>query len=298
MQIKKQITTLKSVTLVNDFNNALNAIPSTKELVRIYNLETNKKLGQNFLLDDTITDKILFNLPSIKDKTILEVGAGPGGLTRSILACHPKKLYAIEYDHRCIPILELIKTKAPDVLEIIQADALKFDENSIGIGKDEKISIIANLPYNIGSGLVLRWLHNMSKFEFIVVMLQKEVALRLAAKVGDQDYSRLSIVAQSVADVDIMFELGPKNFYPPPKVGSAVVRLIPKSSEKTVNLKLLGKVTQVAFNLRRKKIKTSLASILSESDFEQLSLDVNKRAEELTLQDYLSITNFIEAKSE
>lgn len=261
-------------------------------MIRVYNLETSKKLGQNFLLDDYITDQILNHLPNLTGKTILEVGPGPGGLTRSILFREPKALYAVEYDHRCIPILNLIENKAAGVLKVIEADALRFDENSI----DGKISIIANLPYNIGSSLVLKWLENIDKFEFIAVMLQKEVAERLCAPPSSDDYGRLSIIAQSMADVDILFDIEPHHFYPPPKVTSSVVRLIPKANRKEIDLKLLSKVTAAAFGLRRKKIKTSMSGVISPADLELLGIDINKRAEDLEVNEYINIVEFLTSR--
>ncbi|MDF3047141.1 MAG: rsmA [Candidatus Midichloriaceae bacterium] len=270
----------------------LKTLPKTSELIRIYNLETNKKLGQNFLLDDSITDQILNHLPNLSDKTILEVGPGPGGLTRSILFKEPKKLYAVEYDHNCIPILQLIEKETDGVLKVIQADALTFDEATI----EGKISIIANLPYNIGSSLVLKWLANIDKFEFIAVMLQKEVAERICAEPSTKSYGRLSIAAQSVADVDIMLEVDPHHFYPPPKVTSTVVRLIPKKDRIPLDSKILEKVTAAAFGLKRKKIKTSMKSIISAEDLALLNIDSNKRAEDLAVAEYIKITQFLMAR--
>jgi 16S rRNA (adenine1518-N6/adenine1519-N6)-dimethyltransferase len=270
----------------------LSNLPSTKELIGIYNLETSKKLGQNFLLDESITDQILSYLPSLAGKIILEVGPGPGGLTRSILFRHPKILYAIEYDNRCIPILQMIEKQADGVLKVIEGDALKFDENTI----NGKLSIIANLPYNIGSNLVLKWIENIAKFEFITVMLQKEVAERICAKRSSKDYGRLSVIVQSVADSDILFELEPHHFYPPPKVTSAVLRLTPKENHEKVDLKLLSRITAAAFGLRRKKIKTSLARIISFADLQALNIDSNKRAEDLSVEEYLKIAEFLRAK--
>ncbi len=267
----------------------LSNLPPTKELIKVYNLETSKKLGQNFLTDDSITDQILNHLPGLSGKTILEVGPGPGGLTRSILFREPKILYAIEYDHHCIPILHMIEKEAGGVLKVIEGDALQFDENTI----EGKISVIANLPYNIGSSLVLKWLDNIDKFEFIAVMLQKEVAERLCAKASTAEYGRLSIIAQSVADADILFEIEPYHFYPPPKVTSAVLRLIPKSNRKKIDLKLLSKVTAAAFGLRRKKIRTSMASVIPEAELANLGIDSNKRAEDLTVSEYIQITEFL-----
>jgi len=270
----------------------LKNLPKTSELIRIYNLETNKKLGQNFLLDDSITDQILNHLPNLSNKRILEVGPGPGGLTRSILFKEPEELYAVEYDHNCIPILRLIEKEAGGVLKVIQADALTFDETIIpGI-----ISIIANLPYNIGSSLVLKWLANIDKFEFIAVMLQKEVAERICAAPSTKSYGRLSIAAQSVAGVDIMLEVYPHHFYPPPKVTSTVVRLIPKKDRIPVDSKILEKVTAAAFGLKRKKIKTSMKSIISAEDLELLNIDANKRAEDLEVAEYIKITQFLAAR--
>lgn len=270
----------------------IRALPNTKQFVAMHRIEATKSLGQNFLFDESITDQILIHIGDIAGKTILEVGPGPGGLTRSILYANPAKLIAIEFDKNCMPILNAIQEAAEGVLEVVNTDAMTFDENSI----PGKLGIISNLPYNMGTQLVLKWLANAEKFEFIVVMLQKEVAERLAAEVSSEYYGRLSIIAQTICDVDLLFDLEPHHFSPPPKVTSTVVRLVPKVLHKPVDLKLLGKVTERAFSMRRKKIRTSLSMYLKDEDFANLSIDSNKRAEDLSVFEYNSIVEYLKIK--
>lgn len=267
----------------------LRALPSTKQFVEKFRLETSKGLSQNFLFDDTITDQILLNLADISGKTVLEIGPGPGGLTRSILYRKPKELVAIELDKRCLPILEIISSAAEGALKIINADALMFDESEI----PGKLCIISNLPYNIGTQIVLKWLDNIDKFEFIAVMLQKEVAERLAAKESTEHYGRLSIITQTLCDVDILFDVEPQYFYPPPKVTSTIVRLIPKAQKSDVNLKVLGQITDAAFKMRRKQIKKSLSNFLKEDEFVKLGIEPTMRPEDLSIADFHKIAMYV-----
>lgn len=267
-------------------------LPSTKEFIKIYKLQTDKKLGQNFLYDDSVTDLILNHMGSLAGKTVLEIGPGPGGLTRSILHQKPDKLVCVEYDQRLDPILSTIRASSDDVMELVYADALRWDENQL----PGKVTVIANLPYNIGTQLILKWLYNYKKFESITVMLQKEVALRIAAQTSDNHYGRLSILTNLIADTEVLMELEPELFFPPPKVNSAVVRITPKTDAPDFNFDILERVTNTAFAHRRKKIRTSLSPLLAEQDFVTLGLDENLRAEDVSPAEYLRVVKFLEGK--
>ncbi|MFI4983719.1 MAG: 16S rRNA (adenine(1518)-N(6)/adenine(1519)-N(6))-dimethyltransferase RsmA [Rickettsiales bacterium] len=247
---------------------------SIREVIKKYNLEPNKKLGQNFLFDPSITDQIVSLCGDLSHSNVLEVGPGPGLLTRSIISSKPHSFIAIEADERCVLALAELEG-----VKVIHGDALRFVENDI----EGKVTVIANLPYNIGTELIFKWLENLSKFEFFVLMLQKEVVERICAEPNTKKYGKLSVMLQSVCEVETLFDIDPEFFYPPPKVISTVVRIIPKKDTQ-VNLRKLSKLCTLAFNQRRKMIKTTLSSLkLPES------VDQSQRAENLTVAEFLAI---------
>lgn len=270
----------------------LDSLPPVKEIIRKYKLLPDKKLGQHFLLDSSITDQIVLSAGSLKEKTIMEIGAGPGGLTRSLLASEAKKVVAVETDNRCIAALNEIQAVAGDRLEVIQTDALKFDESTI---TDQKITIIANLPYNIGTALLLKWLERPELFESIIVMLQKEVVDKIIAQPKAKNYGRLAILCQWLCEVETIFDLEPFYFYPPPKVDSSVIRLIPRIKvQYPCDKKRLERITAQAFSMRRKIIKTSLKGILGADitqKLEALDINPNCRAEELSVEQFCRIAS-------
>lgn len=270
----------------------LSIIPSTKTLIQTYNLDANKKLGQNFLIDQSIPDKIIASIPPILDEVVIEVGPGPGALTRAILSACPLKLYAIEYDPRFIPLLETIASASNNKLQVLQADAMQFDENTI----QGTPHVIANLPYNIGTALLIKWLHNITKFASITVMLQKEVVDRIVAPLGSSEYGRLTVLSNTLAFVERLLEVPPECFWPSPKVTSSVVRIVPKHLEEKIDLRILGQVTVAGFGMRRKKIRSSLSSVISETELLDIGIDPNKRAQELSHEDFCSITRYLSLK--
>ena len=216
-----------------------NNLPSIAKLAAKHGIVPLKKLGQNFIFDETLCDKIV-KASGLQDGNIaLEIGPGPAGLTRSILKASSGKLTVIEMDARCIPLLEEIKTVYPNLI-IKQADALKVSLSEIVT--DEKITIISNLPYNIGSVLLTSWLLQSEKINSMTLMLQKEVVDRIIAKAGTKSYGRLSVICQIVCKITKCFDVSPKAFYPEPKIWSSVVRLEPK--ENTPNLQLLTKIAR------------------------------------------------------
>lgn len=270
-----------------------NNLPSIAKLAAKHGIVPLKKLGQNFIFDETLCDKIV-KASGLQDGNIaLEIGPGPAGLTRSILKASSGKLTVIEMDARCIPLLEEIKTVYPNLI-IKQADALKVSLSEIVT--DEKITIISNLPYNIGSVLLTSWLLQSEKINSMTLMLQKEVVDRIIAKAGTKSYGRLSIICQIVGKITKCFDVSPKPFYPEPKIWSSVVRLEPK--ENVPNLQLLTKIEQItnlAFSGRRKMIKSSLKALSPDISIilEKLSIKESLRAEDLLPENYLALAEAI-----
>lgn len=265
-------------------------LPSIAAHAKSHGITPQRKLGQNFIFDASLCDKIVRTVPSIKGKTVLEIGPGPGGLTRSILALEPSKLIVIEKDPRCLDLLLDIQKLHPN-LEIIEADALKIKLPDV-TGKG-KLHIISNLPYNIGTELVFRWLEYPEFIESMTLMLQKEVVDRICAKPSTKDYGKLTVMCQIATHTCKEFDVSPAAFYPPPKVHSAIVTLIPKEPYLDKDLiKKVGEIAHNAFTARRKMLKTSL-KIVPSKVFADLSLERTLRAEDLTPENYLSIASTI-----
>jgi 16S rRNA (adenine1518-N6/adenine1519-N6)-dimethyltransferase len=247
-----------------------------------------KKYSQNFVFDSTLCDKIVRASGIKRNDLVLEVGPGTAGLTKSILKYSPENLTVIEMDKRCIPLLEDIKFDFP-FLNIIIADALEYDISQLG---SNKVNIISNLPYQIGTELVIRWLKKANLISSITVMLQKEVVDRIRAQVSTKAYGRLSVICQLVCDIEKCFDVSPEAFYPPPKVHSTIVKLTPKTAQ--MDLEVFNKVeliTKLAFGQRRKMLKSSLKNIASNIEiiFEELNIISTHRAENLSPKDYLNI---------
>ena len=270
-------------------------ILTTKEFVTKYDLMAKKALGQNFLLDSNIVDKIMRlsldrqGKESLLGEKVVEVGPGPGGLTQAVLRCNPSELKVIEMDDRCLSILGEIKEYYTQ-LEIINGDALKFDWDE-NFNKNGKYHIVSNLPYNISVVLLMGWLENIEKFSSLTLMFQKEVADRIMAETGSKDYGRVSVIAQLQTDVIRLFDLSPSCFVPQPKIWSSVLLFKPK--EDVVDSKVLEKVsylTGLAFSKRRKMIRQSLKEVPNILGIlEELLLEPTLRAEDLSPMDYLNI---------
>ena len=234
-------------------------LPTLKQVLQANGLFARKSLGQHFLLDSTLTDKIA--RLAAPHPAIIEVGPGPGGLTRSLLNARTDHLSVIETDERFIPILEHIKQASEGRLQILHANALKI--NPAELSTYRPLRICANLPYNVGTKLLVDWLSAQPPFwDRLVLMLQKEVAERIAARPGDKAYGRLAVLAGSVASPHIAFEVPANAFSPPPKVDSAVIVLdvLPKD-KRFSHLKLLSQVTAAAFGQRRKMLRASLKNL-------------------------------------
>ena len=273
-------------------------LPSLKETVDKYQLLAKKSLGQNFLLDMNITDKIIRNslqlqgMPDFSADYVYEVGPGPGGLTRAILKANPKLLTVIEMDKRCIEIMHDIQAVVGNQLQIVEGDALKFDFNKKA---EYSKHIISNLPYNISVPLLIGWLKNISNFKSLTLMFQKEVAERIMAETGNKNYGRISVLAQLVCKIDKLFDLNPNCFVPAPKIWSSVLLFRPL--EQVVSSEVLErveKITEAAFGQRRKMIRQSLKHIPNLAEIcEQIGIDLTARAENLTPEQYLELAQKI-----
>lgn len=272
-------------------------LPPLRDVIAAHNLRAEKSLGQNFLLDGNITDKIVRGAGDLSGLTVFEIGPGPGGLTRSILKSDAEKLIAIEFDRRAVGALQDLQSLFPHRLHIIHANALKTDLQSLAAGP---MAIIANLPYNIATPLLIGWLKQIrtdaKTCRSMTLMFQKEVAERILASPGTKAYGRLSVISQWLCNVKKIYDLPPGAFTPPPKVNSAVVHFTPRQlPPESPSFETLETVTAAAFNQRRKMIRSSLknyAGIL-----EQLQIDGTRRAEELTTEDYLNISLLAEKAS-
>lgn len=272
---------------------------TAKDLAKKYQLVAKKSLGQNFIFDQNFTNKIVKIAGDITNKTVIEIGPGPGGLTLSILIANPKKLIAIEKDRIAVEILkDLANNFPPQQLEIINQDALSLDLETL---TEDRFKIIANLPYNIGTALLIKWLKNLSKIDSIHIMLQKEVARRIVAKVGDSCYGRLAVIANYLCDTKILMTVPPTVFTPQPKVDSAIVELIPKKScnilQPQLSLEILEKATAILFNQPRKMLKSPLKKMFGNdyiSIMQQLipNLNTSLRPQNLAITDCITIAKY------
>lgn len=267
----------------------LEALPPLRDVIEQHDLRAQKALGQNFLLDQNITDKIAKLAGDLRDKTVFEIGPGPGGLTRSLLRAGAKKVIAIEFDSRAVKALQSLKDAAGERLEIIEGDALQADLLSLAQGPR---AIVANLPYNIATPLLVGWLkqirNDTDSFQSMTLMFQKEVGDRICAAPGTKAYGRLAILAQWLCRASTVYDLPPTAFSPPPKVNSSVVHFIPKPlSDHPPAFKAVEAVTAAAFNQRRKMIRQSLKAYLPQ--IEALGLMPTARAETLQIEDFLNI---------
>ena len=261
------------------------------ETLKIHGLWTNKNLGQHFLLDMNITDKIARLAAPLDGVNVVEIGPGPGGLTRALIQ-NGAQVLAIEMDERFLPPLDDI-SRASGKLRVLNANGLKVDIAQ-EIGYSQKIKLVSNLPYNVGTKMLTNWLTAYPLFwTQAVLMFQKEVAQRIAANPGDNTYGRLAILTQSVCTAHIAFDVPAKDFTPPPKVDSAVIVLNPlPESQRFSDLKLLGEVTMAAFGQRRKMLRVSLKSIAKKygtSPAEWLAdcaIDPQRRPETVSVADF------------
>lgn len=272
----------------------ISTLPPLREVIAAHDLRAKKSLGQNFLLDSNITDKIAGLCGDLSAHTIFEIGPGPGGLTRSLLKAGAKKVIAIEFDEKAVAALTGLQAVAGERLEVLHRDAL--EENLLALAAAPR-GIIANLPYNVATPLLIGWLgqieQDRANYDFMALMFQREVADRLAAQPGTKAYGRLSVMAQWLCHVSRAYDLPPSAFTPPPKVNSAVVVFKPKARDKDApSFKVMEALLAQAFQQRRKMIRASLKAHIGA--IESCGLDPTMRAENLGVEDYIRLAQAIE----
>lgn len=274
-------------------------LPPLRDVIERYELRAKKSLGQNFLLDLNLTRKIARACGDLGDTTVVEIGPGPGGLTRALLIEGARHVIAVERDERCLPALEEISQRYPGQLDIHAGDALETDWNTI-IGSHQPVTIAANLPYGIASLLLAGWLETEPWppwFNRMVLMFQREVAERIVAEPGSKAYGRLSVLAQWRTEARIVITLPPEAFTPAPKVASAVVEFIPRQTPSPAcSSKSLARVTAAAFGQRRKMLRQSLKRLtpMPELLLREAGLDPQERAERLTVEDFARLALIID----
>ncbi|WP_295136455.1 16S rRNA (adenine(1518)-N(6)/adenine(1519)-N(6))-dimethyltransferase RsmA [uncultured Reyranella sp.] len=270
------------------------ALPPLRETIAAHGLDAKKRFGQHFLLDLNLTRRIARAAAPLGEGTVIEIGPGPGGLTRALLLEGAGHVVAIEVDARAFgPLLEL-QAAAGGRLDLVEADALKVEPRELGAAPRR---IVANLPYNISTALLVRWLHAANDIADMVLMFQKEVVDRLVAVPRTKDYGRLSVLAQHVCEVRRLFDVAPTAFVPPPKVTSAVARLTPRRpAARLADLGPLERVTAAAFGQRRKMLRGSLAGVFADpvGILERLGLQPTARAEELSVADFVRLAGALD----
>ncbi|MEO3998694.1 16S rRNA (adenine(1518)-N(6)/adenine(1519)-N(6))-dimethyltransferase RsmA [Mesorhizobium sp. CAU 1732] len=272
---------------------SVDGLPPLRDVIERHELRAKKSLGQNFLLDLNLTSKIARAAGNLTNTTVIEVGPGPGGLTRALLINGAKRVVAIERDERCLAALAEISAHYPGRLEVIPGDAMKTDFAALAAGSSD-VKIIANLPYNIGTELLVRWLTTADWPPFyssMTLMFQKEVAQRIVAQAGDDAYGRLGVLAGWRTQARIVFDLPPQAFSPPPKVTSAVVHIVPRAEPLPADVKTLARVTEAAFGQRRKMLRQSLKGIGGERLLEATGIDGTRRAETLSVAEFVALTS-------
>jgi 16S rRNA (adenine1518-N6/adenine1519-N6)-dimethyltransferase len=267
-------------------------LPPLREVIREYSLSARKSLGQNFLLDLNLTARIARAAGPLEDATVIEIGPGPGGLTRALLALGAAHVIAVEHDERVIPALEAIAKRYPGRLEIVNADALTFDPKPY-LGSS-KAKIVANLPYNIGTNLLIGWLSIEPWppwYDVMVLMFQREVAERIVARADEEAYGRLGVLANWRAETKILFDISPAAFVPQPKVTSSVVRLVPREKPEPCDRRALEQVAAAAFNQRRKMLRQSLKSLPADplKLLAAAGIDPTRRAETVPISGFVAM---------
>jgi 16S rRNA (adenine1518-N6/adenine1519-N6)-dimethyltransferase len=267
-------------------------LPPLREVIKRHGLAAKKSLGQNFLLDLNLTGKIARAAGDLSQVTVIEVGPGPGGLTRALLANAARNVIAIERDERCLAALAEIGAHYPGRLQVVSGDALRIDFAALAAG--DAVRIVANLPYNIGTELLVRWLTVTAWPPFylsMTLMFQREVAERIIAAPGSDAYGRLGVLAGWRTEARIAFDVPPQAFTPPPKVTSSVVNLLPRAAPLAADVRALERVTAASFGQRRKMLRQSLKSLGGEKLLEATGIDPTRRAETLDVAEFVALAN-------
>jgi len=268
-------------------------LPPLREVIERFGLRARKELGQNFLLDLNLTGKIARAAGPLDGATVIEVGPGPGGLTRALLASGAARVVAIERDPRCLGALAEVAARWSGRLEVVEGDALKADFGALAAGASD-VRIVANLPYNIGTQLLVNWIACADwppLWSQLTLMFQKEVAERIVAAPGTDAYGRLGVLAGWRTQVRILFDVPRQAFTPPPNVTSSVVQIVPRAAPLPADLRALERVTQAAFGQRRKMLRQSLKALGGERLLAAAGIDGTRRAETLSVEEFVRLAN-------
>ncbi|MGH6981961.1 MAG: 16S rRNA (adenine(1518)-N(6)/adenine(1519)-N(6))-dimethyltransferase RsmA [Stellaceae bacterium] len=264
-------------------------LPPLGEVIRRHHLSALKSLGQHFLLDANLTARIARAAGALDDCAIVEIGPGPGGLTRALLLAGAKHVTAVERDPRAVAALDELSAAFPGRLTIVEGDALEIDAAAL---TPPPRKIVANLPYNIATPLLIGWLENISAYQSLTLMFQKEVAQRLVAAPGGKDYGRLSVMTQWSAAPRLLFDISPKAFTPPPKVTSTLVEIVPRPAPNGACSRAdLERVVAAAFGQRRKMLRAALKSLGVDANLllERAGIEPTERAERLTVAQFAAL---------
>ncbi len=265
---------------------AIAALPPLREVIRAWHLDADKRLGQHFLLDLNLTAKIARAAGDLAGVTVIEIGPGPGGLTRALLSSDAARVVAVERDRRCVAALGVLVEAAQGRLKLIEGDALKTDLTEVAPAPR---IIVANLPYNVATPMLLGWLKQASAFQSMTLMFQREVALRLTAEPRSKDYGRLSVMTQWLTEATLLFDIPAAAFTPPPNVVSSVVRLVPRAmAADEPGFKAMETMVAACFAQRRKMLRAGLRAFTPDPLplLEAAGIDPTARAEELKVDDF------------
>ena len=275
-------------------------LPPLREVIRRHGLTPKKSLGQNFLFDLNLTARIARAAEPLENITVVEIGPGPGGLTRALLALGARRVVAIERDQRAIAALEEIGARYPGQLEIVAGDALRIDpRDQLG---PERARVVANLPYNIATALLIGWLTAEPWppwYNSLLLMFQREVAERIVATPGSKSYGRLSVLAGWRTEAKLLFDVAPSAFVPPPKVTSSVVRLTPRPVPLACQSIALQRVTEAAFGQRRKMLRQSLKTLGVDAGalLSEAGIEPTARAEEIPVEGFVALANIFSGQA-
>jgi 16S rRNA (adenine1518-N6/adenine1519-N6)-dimethyltransferase len=269
-------------------------LPPIREVIARHNLAASKALGQNFLLDEQLLGRIAALPGSLAGKQVLEVGPGPGGLTRALLRAGAR-VTAIEMDRRCLPALAELGEAFPGQLTVIEGDALKIDHNALM--HEEPFHVLSNLPYNVGTALFVRWLGGEAwppLWRSLTLMFQREVADRIVASAGQDAYGRLAVLAQWRAEARLAMKVHRSAFTPPPKVMSAIVHVMPAAMPEGVSARTLERLTEAAFGQRRKMLRQSLKGVPGALEaLAMLGIDETRRAETVSVAEFVELARVL-----
>jgi 16S rRNA (adenine1518-N6/adenine1519-N6)-dimethyltransferase len=279
---------------------AIDTLPPLREVIRRYGLAAKKSLGQNFLLDLNLTARIARAAGPLEQVTVVEVGPGPGGLTRALLAQGARRVIAVERDERAVAALAEVAEHYPGRLNVIAGDALGFEP--VPELNGEPARVVANLPYNIATPLLIRWLSAEPWppwYDSLVLMFQREVAERIVAQPGSKTYGRLSVLTAWRAESRILFDIAPSAFVPPPKVTSSLVQLVPRRAPLTCDRRMLERVTEAAFGQRRKMLRQSLRSLGADPAvlLAEAGIEATERAEQISVEGFVALARAFQRAS-